>query len=64
MLMQMWDGYWDNQLEMMNMRADEENGRPVGTVKGRTRIVWRFSSNEFWKNLGRLVSDPAFGLGG
>ena len=28
------------------------------------RKVRRFSSNEFWKNIGCLVSDPTFGIGG
>ena len=34
--------------------------------KGNARYqkVLRFSSNEFWKNIGCLVSDPTFGIGG
>ena len=41
-----------------------KNGRAVGVVKGRARIFWRFSINEFWKNIGCLVSYSTFGLGG
>ena len=43
---------------------DEENGNQ--RVKGnvRYRKVRRFSSCEFWKNIGCLVSVPTFGLGG
>ena len=43
---------------------DEENGKQ--RVKGNVRYlkVRRFSSSEFWKNIGCLVSAPTFGLGG
>ena len=43
---------------------DEENDKYVGMVNERARKVWRFSSNEFWKNVGCLVLDTTFGLGG
>ena len=43
---------------------DEENGKVVGMLKGKDRKVWRFSSNGFWKNIGRLVLYPTFGIGG
>ena len=43
---------------------DEENDKYVGMVNERARKVWRFSSNEFWKNVGCLVLDPTFGLHG
>ena len=36
----------------------------MAKVNVRYRKVRRFSGNEFWKNIGRLVSDPTFGLGG
>ena len=46
------------------MKADEENGQDVGMVNGRDQKVWQFSSNEFGKNIGCLVSAPTFDLGG
>ena len=64
MLMKLWPGDWDNQLERMNMWADGDNGKAVVMVKVRARKFWRFSSNEFWKNVGCLVSAPTFGLVG
>ena len=35
----------------------------MGIVNGRDRKVWQFSSNEFWKNIGCLISAPTIGLG-
>ena len=64
MQMTLWYEYWKNQLERMNMKADEENGQDVGMVNGRDQKVWQFSSNEFGKNIGCLVSAPTFDLGG
>ena len=63
MLIKLWPGYWINQLKRMNRKVDEENGKQ--RVKGnvRYRKVRRFSSCEFWKNIGCLVSAPTFGLG-
>ena len=48
----------------MNQEADEEKMKQ--RVKGnvRYRKVRRFSSCEFWKNIGCLVSAPTFGIGG
>ena len=46
------------------MNMDEENGKYVVMVDEGSRKFWRFSSNEFWKNLGCLVSAPTFGIGG
>ena len=62
--MKLWPGYWDNQLERMNMNVDEDYGKYVGMVNGRAWKVQWFSINEFWKNIGCLVSAPTFGLGG
>ena len=39
----------------------KDNDGGVEDAKGKLR---RFSSNEFRKNIGCLVSDPTFGLGG
>ena len=63
-LMNIWPGYGKKKLERMNMNVDEDNGKSAGMVKGRARKVWHFSSNEFWKNIGCLISAPTFGLGG
>ena len=41
----------------------EKNGKSVGMVNGKAWIFWSFSSNEFVKNFGCIVSDPTFGLG-
>ena len=46
------------------MKMYEYNGKALGMVNGRYRKVWRFSSNEFGKNIGCVVSAPNFGLGG
>ena len=43
---------------------DEDNGKALVKGNGWYRKVRRFSSNEFWKNVGCLISDPIFGLGG
>ena len=61
--MNLWPRDWNNQLERMKMRVDEDNGKAPGMVNGRYQKVWRFSSNEFWKNIGYLVSATTFGLG-
>ena len=55
---------WIIQLNRMNQKVDEENGKALNKGNVRYRKVRRFSSNEFWKNIGCLVSAPTFGLGG
>ena len=49
---------------MMDQKVDEDNGKAL--VKGNVRYQKfdRFSSNEFWKNIGCLVSESSFGLDG
>ena len=37
------------------MEVDDDNGKYVGTVNGKAQKVQRFSSNEFWKNIGCLI---------
>ena len=64
MLMKIWPGDLYNQLEMINMRVDDDNGGAVGIVKVRAHKYWRFSGSEFWKNIVCIISDPNFGLGG
>ena len=57
MLTKIWTGNWKNNLEMTNMRLDDNNGRDVGMVKGRSRKVQQFQAmnlEEHW--LSRFVS--------
>ena len=46
----------------MNQKVDEYNGKALGKVNVRYQKVLRFSSNEFWKNVGGLILTPIFGL--
>ena len=48
----------------MNIKVDECDGKAVGMVNGQDQQVWQVSSNEFWKIIGCLVSDPIVGCGG
>ena len=50
MLIEIWSGYWENQLERINKKDYDDNGKSI--VIGRNRKVWKFSSNEHWKNIG------------
>ena len=63
-LIKLWPGYWMNRLKMMNQKVNEYNGKALNKGNVRYRKICRFSSNEFWKNIGCLVSAPTFGLGG
>ena len=56
MLMKLWTGDWENQLERMNTSMDDYNGGSTGMGKGRIRKVQPFPSNGFWKNVGCLVN--------
>jgi len=64
MLIKLWPGDWVDQLKRINKKVDEDN--EMQRVKGivRFRKVRRFSSSEFWRNIGCMVSAPTFGLGG
>ena len=64
MLNKLWPGDWKNQLKRTNQKVDKENGKATGIGKGWHKKFCQFSSNEFWKNIGCLVSAPTFGLGG
>ena len=61
--MKLWNWYWNNQLERINMKMGGVNGKSKGMVNGQNRKFRQFSSNEFWKNIGCLVSAPTFFLG-
>ena len=47
----------------MENNVDEENGRGGTQENERFWKLWRFSRNEFWKNIGCLLSAPTFGFG-
>ena len=64
MLMKLWPGYWKNNLEGINMKVNEDNGKYVGMVRGWARKFWRFSGNKFWNNIGCFISDHTLGFGG
>ena len=64
MLSKLWPGDYIIQLKRMNKKMDEENGKALNKGNVRYQKVCWFSSNEFWKNIGCLVSAPTFGLGG
>ena len=64
MLINLWSGNCKNQLKRINQKVDEENGKALDKRNVRYRKVRQFSSNTFWKNIGCLVSDPIFSLGG
>ena len=64
MLIKLRTGDQISQLKRMNQKVDEENGKSLNKVNVWYRKVRRFSGNEFWKNIGCLISAPTFGLGG
>ena len=64
MLINIWPGYWKTRLKRMKQKVDEENGKALVKVNVRYRKIRQFSSNEFCKNIGCLVLDPTFGIGG
>ena len=47
----------------MNKKVDEENGGGETQENGRFWKLRRSSRNEFWNNIGCLLSAPTFGLG-
>ena len=64
MLIKIWPGDFKTPLKRMNQKVDEDNGKALVKGNVRYRKVRWFSSNEFWKKIGCLVSAPTFGLGG
>ena len=63
-LIKVWPVDWKTQLNMTNQKADEDNGKALVKEIGWHRKVCRFSINEFWKNIGCLVSAVTFGTEG
>ena len=64
MLMKLWHGDWEEQLDRMNKKVDEDNGRGETQDNRQFRKLRRLSRNKFWKNIGCLLLAPTFGLGG
>ena len=62
MLIKIWPGDWEKNLEETDTRVNEENGRSMG--RRRIRKFWQFSRNEYWKSIGCLILAPSFGIGG
>ena len=48
----------------MNKRVDEDNRREGTQENGQFWKLRQFSGDEFWKNIGCIISAPNFGLGG
>ena len=63
-LINLWPGNCKTQLERMNQKVDENNGKALNKGNLQYRNVLRFSSNEFWKNIGCLVLARNFCIGG
>ena len=64
MLIKLWPGDCNTQLKSTNQKLDKENGIELVKGDGLYRKVHQFSSNEFWKNIGCIISALTFGLGG
>ena len=64
MLINLWPGDCKTQLKSTNQKVDSENGKALNKGNIRYRKVCWLSSNEFWKNIGCIVSAPTFGIGG
>ena len=48
----------------MKNAMDEDNRGAMAMVKGKIRKLWKFSINEFGKNIGCIILNPNFGIGG
>ena len=63
-LIKLWPVDFITRLNRINQKVDEENGKVLNKGNVRYRKVCQFPSNDYWKNIGCLVSAPTFGLGG
>ena len=63
-IMTLWPGDWEDQIDRKNYKVDEDDVRGGTQENGKFRKLRRFSRNEFWKDIGCLLSEPTFGLGG
>ena len=64
MIMKLLNGDWEEHIDPMNKKVDKDNERRGNQDNGRFQKLRRFSRNEFWENIGCLLSEPTFGLGG
>ena len=64
MLMKLWPGDWEEHINQMNKKVDEDNGIGGAQENGQFRKLQRFSRNKLWKNIGCFLSAPTFGLEG
>ena len=64
MLIDIWPGDCKTKFKRTNQKVDEYNGKSLVKWDGQYQKVCRFSRDVFLKNIGCLVSDPTFGLGG
>ena len=55
-LIQIWPRDWNNQLERMNMKVDEDNGKSVGMVNGRYQKFRNFQAMDFGRTLAVLFN--------
>ena len=63
-LVKLWPGDWEDQLERLSNKVDEENGIGKSKENEQFRKLRWFSRNKFWKNIACILSVPTFGLGG
>ena len=47
MLMKLWPGDLEEQLDRMNKKVDDDNGRGWNQDNGKLWKLWRFSRNKF-----------------
>ena len=54
-IMKLWLEYWEEQLDRMNKKVYQYNGRGGTLENGQFWNICRFSRNELWNNIGCLV---------
>ena len=55
MLIKIWHGDGMNQLKRTNIKVDKDHGKELNKGNVWSQKCCRFSSNEFWKSIGRIV---------
>ena len=63
-LIKLWPRHWEDQINRMNKKVDEDNGRGDPEWNELFQKLRRFSRNGFWKKNGCILSAPTFGLRG
>ena len=56
-------GLGGGQINWMNKKVVEDDGKRGTQDNGKFRKICRFLRNDFWKKIGCLLSAPTFGLG-